>query len=159
MFNKILNFGADSIRKVAGIALTPQDVKAKYDHEIRMAMVKQFSEYMTSEPTTIVGRIIKSLNALVRPACAYSVIALLAIAVIDPNRYTAAMIALQGSPQEVFIWAGGIATFYFGSRLQTKGYDHKERLSRLENLDNTQKLLAKVTKEMTTAEVSRNSTK
>ena len=134
---------AKPIRDIAGIAVAPRDRQREMQHEIQMAVMRNFREYMSSEPTSWYGKLIKSANAAIRPTLSFGTIALFSYAFINPSGFSASMTSLAIVPIELWSLLGGVSAMVLGGRIQTKSLDHKAQALRLENLERTTELVLK----------------
>ena len=145
MLNKLGKFlgggVAKPIRDIAGQFTAPKDVRQLNEHEYKLAVLKQFEAYTTSEKGSIIERTIGAFNGAVRPILAFGSISLVAIAIIDPVRAQAAYLALQTVPQEVWVNFGIVVSFFMGGRLQVKALSAKEKAQRLDNMEKTSNLV------------------
>lgn len=61
-------------------------------------------------------RAVNAMNRLPRPLMALGVVALFGHAMLDPDRFSTRMAALDTMPDALWWLIGGIVTFYFGAR-------------------------------------------
>lgn len=139
---------AKPIRDISGAFIAPRDERAQMRHSYEMAVLQNFNEYMSSEPTSIFGKFIKACNQIPRPALALGSIGLIAYAFVDPVNFGAAMTSLALVPAELWAVLGGVQTFYLYGRLQTKKLDNESQLRRLENLEKTTELVLRTRERM-----------
>ena len=67
--------------------------------------------------------LINGLNRLPRPALALGTIGLFVFAFANPTGFAIAIQSLALIPAELWAMMGGIVTFYYGSRVQSKGHE------------------------------------
>lgn len=150
MLNKLGKFlgGGVSkpIRDIAGAFIAPKDTRVLNEHEYKLAVLKQFEAYTTSEKGSLFERFVGGLNALPRPLMALGSIALVAWIILAPSfgadteKLFAGIIALQNAPFVTGL-LGTIVMFYFGSRIQVKSLNAKQTALRIENMEKTSNLV------------------
>ena len=132
---------AKPIRDIAGTFIAPRDERAMNEQEYKLAVLKQFQAYTTSNKGSWFERFVGGLNALPRPLMVYGVMALIVhLCFTDSPVVIANLQQLDNSP----IVAGtlsAIIAFYFGGRIQVKHLSAKEQAQRLENMERTANLI------------------
>ena len=132
---------AKPIRDIAGTFVAPRDQRQMNEQEFKLAVLQQFSDYTKSDKGTFFERCVGALNALPRPIMALGAIALIPYAMFDKAHGIGAFAGLSAVPPEVWNIIYIIVPFYFGSRIQTKHLNAKEKAQRLENMERTANLI------------------
>lgn len=74
------------------------------------------AEWVARGTRTWFDAFVDGVNRLVRPCFTLGIFVLFAWAILDPPAFTAAMIALERVPQQLWIGCGTIVAFWFGGK-------------------------------------------
>lgn len=142
MLNKIGKFltggATKGIRDVAGQFMAPRDERQMNEHEYKLAVLKQFESYTTSDKGSWFERFVGGLNALPRPLFALGIIVYLGYGLaIDKTAFA----SLNLITNQAWAFIGVVTTFYFGNRMQVKHLNAKEQAQRIDNMEKTSNLV------------------
>ena len=145
MLKKLTGFftggAAKGVRDIASTFVVPKDTREMNQQEYKLAILDQFKAYTQAPKEGFFARFVGALNGLPRPALALGIIAMFAMAFINPQQFTASVGGLQLIPTEMWGMMGIVVSFYMGGRLQIKNLSAKERMARLDSLEKTSKVV------------------
>ncbi len=129
VLNLLFGNGRNVIRDTAGAFVENADAAGGREVALRRATLEQFAQEFTLPRRGLFDRVMDGLNRLPRPALALGTIGLMVAAMVDPVWFASRMQGIALVPEPLWWLLGGIVSFYFGARHQTKTQEYTRTIA------------------------------
>lgn len=129
LFALLFGGGRNVIRETAEVFRTNTEASEAREMAYRGAALGQLGAEFARPRQGRFDRFMDALNRVPRPALVLGTLGLFAAAMIDPIWFASRMQGLALVPEPLWWLLGGIVSFYFGARQQSKSFDFQRALA------------------------------